>query len=99
MVEAHYVLIYLFCVCEFFERITNAFSGIDNVIGQFDWYLFPNGMNRMLPTLLMMTQRPVECKSFGITCSRETCKNVKSTQNYSLIPEILVQNRVFFSTY
>lgn len=84
---AIFILLFtLFVTCEFCQQISNAFSEIDDTIGQFNWYRFPNEINQMLPTILMMTQQPIEMKCFGsISCSQETFKKVQLIiQNHSV---------------
>lgn len=67
------VLCILFCICDLFQRITDAYNGINDVMIQFDWYRFPIQINRMLPIILMANQRPVNFECFGsISCNRET---------------------------
>lgn len=61
--------LYLFGVvlmaCEFGQYVSNAFEGIDDEIEAFDWYLFPHELQRMLPMVLVIVQRPVELNLFG----------------------------------
>lgn len=79
MYNACIVLILLLGICGFSQRISNAFEEINDVIVQFDWYLFPIEINRMLPTILLVTQHSVALKCFGsMACNRETYKMVCS---------------------
>lgn len=67
----------VFFACEIGQRFSNAFDNIDDTIGQFDWYLYPVKIKRMLPTLMINTQQPFEIMCFGSkACTRETCKKV-----------------------
>ena len=60
-------------ICEFVGRISNEFNEIGYLIEQFDWYLFPIEMLRMLPIILLNTQQLVTFKCFGtMACDRET---------------------------
>lgn len=44
---------------------------------EFDWYLFPNEVQRILPTVVQNAQKPVVIKCFGnVLCSREQFKMV-----------------------
>lgn len=71
------VLYSIFVVCELFQQMSNAFDEIHDKILGLSWYRFPTEINRMLPTILMITQQPVEFKCFGsIACSRDTLKKV-----------------------
>lgn len=50
---------------------------------QFDWYLFPIEVQKVLPICFLSVQEPVEIKCFGsIACTRETFKKVKSFEYY-----------------
>ena len=71
----------VFMICELGQRISNAFEEIDDVIAQFNWYLFSDELKRMLPIILMNTQAPVVFECFGsISCSREAFKKVRETK-------------------
>lgn len=68
--------------CEIGQRYSNAYEEIDNVVNQFDWYLFPLKIQRILPTIMMDTQQLYEIMCFGSTnCSRETFKRVSALKN------------------
>lgn len=63
--------------CEFGERCTESYDGVDVMIGQFKWYLLPIEIQRMLPTLIIKTHQPVLFRFFGsFACSREQFKKV-----------------------
>lgn len=67
----------VFGLCEFGQRMTNAFEEIEDEIETFDWYFFPYELQRMLPMILMVTQQPVEIECFGsISSLREYFKKV-----------------------
>lgn len=67
----------VFLVCELGQRINNDFRTIDDVIAQFNWYLFSDELKRMLPIILINTQEPVVFDLFGnIACSREAFRKV-----------------------
>lgn len=77
IVEACYAFGTVFVVCELSQRASNAFEEIDDKIGETDWYLFPAGIKRMLPTIILNLHQPVVLKCFGSTlCSREAFKMV-----------------------
>lgn len=72
-----YVFGTVFIVCELCERGGNLFNEIDHVVGRLSWYNLPYKAQSMLPTILMMTQRPFKLECFGsIACNRETFKKV-----------------------
>ena len=57
--------------------MSNAFEEIDDGIGQLDWYLMPDDLQRMLPFLIAVSQKPVILRAFGsISCEREDFKKV-----------------------
>lgn len=67
----------VFLACDFGQRMTNAFADINMMIGQFNWYLFPLEIKKMLPTIIMSAQEPVVLEVFGsIACSREAYHQV-----------------------
>lgn len=69
----YYALI--FVVCEVSQRFSNEFEEIYKFTDQFDWYAFANEIKAMLPTLVMVLQRPVEIKCFGsFSSNRESFK-------------------------
>lgn len=64
-------------ICENAQDITDTFDDFDYSIYQMDWWLFPLGIKRMLPLVLMNSQKPVVVQSFGnLICSRLTFKSV-----------------------
>lgn len=66
----------VFVVCDLCERATSLVGEID-VIGELNWYTFPHEMQKVLPTILRMSQQPCELKFFGqLSCSRDTYKKV-----------------------
>lgn len=66
-------------ICELGQRLSNAFDEIPDTIVDFEWYLFPPGIQRILPTILLAAQQPVYLECFGsISGTRETFKNVIS---------------------
>lgn len=75
----------LFIFCEMGQRINLAFAECSEMADQFDWYLFPTKIQRMLPMIFRFTQRPLEIVCFGSTaCDRDTFKLVNE-YTYSLI--------------
>lgn len=75
--EILYAFGIVFIVCEISERIINAFTEISNVINQFDSYRFQIKMQRMMPTIVMITQNEIAIEYFGsLSCSRKAFKKV-----------------------
>lgn len=68
-------LVWIFCnLC---ESLSTAFDEVNDVVDQLDYYLFPNAMQKILPFIIMNTQRPVVVECFGkIKCNLETFKRV-----------------------
>lgn len=70
----------VFAVCESVQRITNAFSDINDALDQLDWYLFPMEIQRLLITTTLYLQKPAEIAFFGsIQCSREQFTKVRQS--------------------
>lgn len=65
-------------VCEVVQRMHDAFMGINDEIGQFDWYLYSNVLQRMLLIIIIDAQHPIKYRCFGsLKCNRELFKTVK----------------------
>lgn len=78
MFEAGYSLTVVFLVCELCQRATDAFYEINHTVDEFDWYLYPIEIQRMLPTILVVTQKIVGQECFGsILCVRNTFMKVR----------------------
>lgn len=77
---------FTFTFCEFGQRVNNAFSEIDDAVGQFEWYSFPIENQRMLPTIIIIAQKPVVIECFGeIQCLRCVFKKVCSNSKLDKI--------------
>lgn len=64
--------------CEMGERACEMFGAIDKTMDDIDWYLYPIEIQRMLPAIILVTQKPIYVELFGsITASRETFGNVR----------------------
>lgn len=90
IIYACYAFGSVFIACELCEQTSKLFIEIDDIMCQLDWYHFPYEVQKMLPTILIMTQKPFEIECFGdITCSRDTFKKVslirKKTSIYPYI--------------
>lgn len=63
--------IYLFC--ELGERLSKRFDEIDYELFDYEWYQWPNEIQKVLPIIMNETQTRIVLKAFGnIECSRET---------------------------
>lgn len=64
-------------ICELGERLTTKFDEIDLEICFWNWYLFPNEIQRMLPIIIVGTQEPVVGAGFGnVSCTRAAFQRV-----------------------
>lgn len=64
--------------CEFGKMVTGNFQDLDDIIFQWDWNSFPIEVQRMLPTILISTQKPIVlCGIANIVCDRESFKKVR----------------------
>lgn len=62
-------------ICDFGEKFGTAFGKIQ--LDQINWYLLPCDTQKILLTILIVTQKPVELNIFGsISCNRITYKKV-----------------------
>lgn len=66
--------------CEMGERVCAMFGAVDETLEEMDWYLYPNEVQRMLPAIMIVAQKPIYVQLFGsTTASRETFKKVNLT--------------------
>lgn len=73
----------LFGICEFGERVKMSFEETRITIDQLKWYFMPSKIRKILPTILIVAQEPVEFKVFGsISSNRITFKEVSTYQTY-----------------
>lgn len=64
-------------VCELGQRLTDAFEHVGDEFDIFEWYSFSLEIQRMLPTIIILSNQPIELECFGgISGSRETFKKV-----------------------
>lgn len=67
---------FIFIICECGEKVCNAFNEINKEIDKLDWYLFPIEIQRNLPMLIIISQKPVIIQGYGnIWYNREAFKN------------------------
>lgn len=82
MAQAFWLIILTFIGCEMGQIMTNTFAEIDHEIGQWDWYLYPIEIQRVLQIIIPSLQRPVVLQGFGsITYSRITFNKVSFMKN------------------
>lgn len=73
----------LLFTCETGQGLTYEFIKFDNEINQMDWNFLPIKVQRLLPTIMINTQQPLEILCFGSTaCGRETFKKVNLRREY-----------------
>lgn len=83
MLEFLYSFAVVFIDCEMGQRVNLAFAKCSEIVEQFDWYLFPTEIQRMLPLILNITQQPFEIVCFGSAAGdRETFKSVCVTLTF-----------------
>lgn len=89
----------LFVSCELGQRITVAFDECSVMIDQFDWYLFPVEIQRMLLIVINFAQQPIVIKCFGsAACDRETFKYVRVPKFTSAI-HFFASTEIVFQFY
>lgn len=77
-----WVLAVIFGIFEFGEQMGSAVGEINDMYDQFTWYRFPKNVKRMLTTLVIFAQKPIEIRIIGsTTCGRITFKNVSAVDN------------------
>lgn len=82
-IKGSYSLNMLLLFCEFGEQMSERFEEIYDLSCRMDWYLFPTDVQRMMPMILMGTQKPVVINGYGnVACTRLTFKTVASLKHY-----------------
>lgn len=67
-------------ICEYGQRLTNAFNEFDEAIYRCKWYSLPLEAQQMLALLMTNTQQLAYMKSYGnVQCTRDTFKNVRTS--------------------
>lgn len=78
MFYGFWAIFMVFFSCEIGHRFSNAYEEMYDKIFHLDWYLLSMDLQRMLPTLLIYTQKSVDIECFGsTTCGRDTFKKVE----------------------
>lgn len=71
---------FLFVPGELAGRISSRFEDINDLITQFDWYLFPQEVKQTLPLIMINSQQEVGFTCLGsFLCNRATFKKVSRT--------------------
>lgn len=84
-----------FLFCDVGQRLSNSFEQVIDTINEFDWYLFPTKVQRMLPTLMIVAQQPVEIIVIGsISSNRYTFENVR-TFKFEIMIDFILEFVVF----
>lgn len=77
--------------CEMGERACAMFGAVDETMDTIDWYLYPIEIQRMLPAIMIATQKPIYVELFGsITASRETFGKVSEPTAWEKILLIVI---------
>lgn len=68
-------------VCEFGQKMSDEYEGVENALNELDWYLLPTDIQRMLPMMFMYCQEPLIINFFGsLSVSRWQFKKVRKNQ-------------------
>lgn len=79
---ASYAFGLLFVVCELCQRTSNSFDEINDRIMTFNSYSFPHKIQKLLPIILIGTQKPFIAHFFGgISALRETFQKVATFES------------------
>lgn len=75
--QAYFGIATVFFACDLGQRVSDKWNEINSTIDQFDWYLFPNELKSILPTIIAIAQQPVELECFAsFSLTREVFKKV-----------------------
>lgn len=63
--------VFVFFLCEFGERVSSGFEGLNETLNSLQWYSFPIEIQRMIPTAMIIFQAQTVIPIVGkISCSR-----------------------------
>lgn len=80
-----FVVVYVVFLCFVGEKVTRQFEEISDCLYQCSWNEFPFKMQKIMPTLLTVTQKPVYIEGFmNVRCTREVFKKVFLTKLLSV---------------
>lgn len=82
-----------FLCSELGQSGSNSFDEIDKTVSRLNWYLYPNGAQKILLMIIANVQQPAVIKCFGnVSCSRDQFKKVRMMNH--LYPNVLqlIQN-------
>lgn len=68
--------IQMFIFCNFGEFVNEGFQKLSDTLYCCDWYCLPYDIRRMMPIVMIATQKPVLRGSGDIPCSREAFSEV-----------------------
>lgn len=75
--------LFIFIICEFGERVSGTFNGINDALDQFDWYLLSIEAQKMLPTIINFAQQPTIFEITGdISTTREFFKKANQIKTF-----------------
>lgn len=67
----------VYLVSELGQQISNTYEDIEDIIGQFGWYLLPQKIMQIFPIILINSQEPATVQCIGsISCDRDVAKKV-----------------------
>lgn len=77
MCLAFWSFVIIFFFCYFGENICGQFNELNDAIYQLDWYRCPIEIQRLIPTILIVTQNSPVLRGIGnVVCNREAFKKV-----------------------
>lgn len=78
-VQIFWAFAMLFGICELGQRFSGKCEEINDVLNQLKWYWIPKETRRMIVTIFIIAQKPIELEIFGsVSCNRGTFKEVSS---------------------
>lgn len=76
----------LFTICYFGDEVTTHFDAVNESINQCAWYSFPLKIQKNMPMMIRLAQKPVYIGTFAeIHCTRETFKTVKFLHSFQFV--------------
>lgn len=69
--------IYLSVLCFFGDEVNTQYENIQNEIYDCDWLEYPLKVQKLIPTILIVAEKPVYIQGFmNVRCTRESIRKV-----------------------
>lgn len=83
----------MFVICNFGGLVNSQFEELSDTLYECDWYAFPHELQKNMPVIMLVTQKPVLRGSENLPCLREGFSEVSLFLRYLMyfLTKILLQ--------